>query len=155
MYKKEFAVISFLFASLVLFSVAGAKAQDTEIDKLIKDVSVDTRKGAISNYTYFMKFSYERHKMNAARKFTRRYEAILPAKFATNKVYAHQILLIHDSEKKLTDEEIMIARQNLAKELEKAESEADSKRISCRVLKTAVIGRPRSQMREKSSRLIF
>jgi hypothetical protein len=123
--KQKFVIISFLFVSLVLFSFSDSKAQEAEIDKIIKEVSVDTQKGAISNYTYLMKFSYERHKKLAGRKFTRLYEAILPAKFATNKVYPHQILLIQDSEKRLTEEEIMIARQNLAKELEKAESEAD------------------------------
>jgi hypothetical protein len=123
--KQKFVIISLLFVSLVLFSVSDSKAQEAEIDKIIKEVSVDTQKGAISNYTYFMKFSYERHKKLAGRKFTRLYEAILPAKFATDKVYPHQILLIQDSEKRLTEEEIMLARQNLAKELEQAESEAD------------------------------
>jgi hypothetical protein len=126
MYKHKFAIISLLFVSLVLFSALDAKSQDPEIDKIIKEVSVDTQKGAISNYTYLMKFSYERHKKLAGRKFTRLYEAILPSKFSTSKVLPHQILLIQDSEKKITEEEIMIARQNLAKELEKAESEADN-----------------------------
>jgi hypothetical protein len=123
--KQKFVIISFLFVSLVLFAFSDSKAQESEIDKLIKDVSIDPQKGAISNYTYLMKFSYERHKKLAGRKFTRLYEAILPSRFATNKVLQHQILLIQDSEKRLTEEEIMIARQNLAKELERAESEAD------------------------------
>jgi hypothetical protein len=129
MYKHKFVIISFLFVSLILFSALDAGAQeeqDAEIAKLIREVSVDTQKGAISNYTYLMKFSFERHKKLAGRKFTRLYEAILPSKFATNKVYAHQILLIQDSEQKLTPEDIMIARQNLAKELERAEKEADN-----------------------------
>lgn len=125
MYKQKFAVISFLFVSLALGFAPFAKAQDADIDKLIKEVSTDTQKGAIANYTYLMKFSYERHKKMAGRKFTRLYEAILPSKFATNRIYTHQILLIQDSEKRLTDEEIMIARQNLARDLEKAESDAD------------------------------
>ena len=123
--KQKFAVISFLFVSLALIFAPFAKAQEADIEKLIKEVTTDTQKGAIANYTYLMKFSYERHKKMAGKKFTRLYEAILPAKFATNKVYSHGFLLIQDSEKKLTDEEIMIARQNLAKDLERAESEAD------------------------------
>ena len=123
--KQKFAVISFLFVSLTVIFAPFAKAQDAEIEKLVKEVTTDTQKGAIANYTYLMKFSYERHKKMAGRKFTRLYEAILPAKFATDKVYPHGILLIQDSEKRLTDEEIMIARQNLAKDLERAEKEAD------------------------------
>lgn len=128
MYKQKFAIISILFVSLVLFSasVATAQADESEIERLIKEVSVDSQRGAISNYTYLMRFSFERHKKVAGRKFTRLYEAILPAKFATNRVYTHQILLLEDSEKRLTPDDIMIARQNLAKELEKAEKEAEN-----------------------------
>lgn len=129
MYKQKFAIISLIFVSLVLFSAIDARAQEddvAEINKIIEEVSVDTQKGAISNYTYLMKFSYERHKKLAGRKFTRLYEAILPSKISTNKVYSHQILLIQDSEKKLTDEEIMIARRNLARDLERDENEADN-----------------------------
>ena len=71
MYRPKFAVISFLFASLALSFAPFAKAQDADIDKLIKEVTTDTQKGAIANYTYLMKFSYERHKKMAGRKFTR------------------------------------------------------------------------------------
>lgn len=130
MYKQKFAIISFLFVSLVLFSVSAATAQEeSEIERLIKEVSVDTQRGAISNYTYLLRFSFERHKKLAGRKFTRLYEAILPSKFATNRVYGHQILLLEDSEKRLTEEDIMIARQNLARELEKNEQEAENQPV--------------------------
>ena len=126
MYKYKLVIVFSLFVSLILFSVSNAKAQDAEIDRIIKEVSVDTQKGAISNFTYMMKFSYERHRKLAGRKFTRLYEAILPSKIATDKFYPHQLLLVQNSEQKLTNEEIMIARQNLAKELEKAEREAEN-----------------------------
>lgn len=126
MYKQNFAVISFLFVSLTLFFVSGAKAQDAEIEKIIRDVSVDTQKGAIANYTYLMKFSYERHRKLAGRKFTRLYEAILPSRITTNRKYTHRILLIKDSERNITDEQIMLARKDLARELEKVEKEAEN-----------------------------
>ena len=126
MYKYKLVIVFLLFVSLILFSVSDAKAQEAEIDRIIKEVSVDTQKGAISNFTYMMKFSYERHRKLAGRKFTRLYEAILPSKVSTNKFYPHQLLLVQNSEQKITDQEIMIARQNLAKELEKAEKEAEN-----------------------------
>jgi hypothetical protein len=126
MYKHGLAVISFLFVSLVLFSAVGGRAQEApEIDRIIREVSIDNQKGAILNYTYFMKFSYERHRKLAGRKFTRLYEAILPSKIPTNKIYTHQILLLEDSEKRLTREDVRIARENLARELEKDEREAE------------------------------
>jgi hypothetical protein len=124
--KQKFVIISFLFVSLILFSAFDARAQETEIDKIIKEVSVDSQKGAISNFTYLMKFSYERHRKFAGKKFTRLYEAILPSRFAINRAYSHRMLLIQDSEKILTQESIMIARKELAKELEKTENEADN-----------------------------
>ncbi len=128
MYKQKFAII--LFVSLVLFSASAATAQeDSEIERLIRTVSVDTQRGAISNYTYLMRFSFERHKKMAGRKFTRLYEAILPSRFVTNRIYGHQILLLEDSEKRLTPEDIMIARQNLARELEKAERDAENQPV--------------------------
>lgn len=136
MRKHEFLFISFLFATLVLFSATAARPQqtppltqpapDSEIDKIIRDVSIDSQKGAISNYTYMMKFSYERHKKFAGRKFSRLYEVILPARFSTRRIYRHQILLIEDSERAISNEEILSARQQLARELEKAENEADA-----------------------------
>lgn len=126
MYQHKLAIVSLLFVSLILFSAASVKSQDAEIERLIKEVSADTQKGAISNYTYFMKFSYERHRKLAGRKFTRLYEAILPSRFSTNKVVPHQLLLIQNSEQKITEEEIMIARQQLAKDLERMENEADN-----------------------------
>ena len=128
MYKQKSAII--LFVSLVLFSASSAATAqqdaDSEIERLIREVSVDTQRGAISNYTYLMRFSYERHRKMAGKKFTRLYEAILPGKFATNKVYTHQFLLLQDSERRLTEDDIMIARQYLARELEKAEREAEN-----------------------------
>lgn len=136
MYKQKFAIFSFLFFSLVLISASAALAQEAEepeIDRLIKTVSIDTQRGAFSNYTYLMRFSYERHRKMAGKKFTRLYEAILPAKFTTNRTYAHQILLLEDSEKRLTPEDILIARQNLAKELEKAEQEAENQPAAAQV----------------------
>jgi hypothetical protein len=135
MYKQKFAII--LFVSFVLLSTSTANAQEeeagAEIERLIRAVSVDTQRGAFSNYTYLMRFSYERHRKMAGRKFTRLYEAILPAKFATNRVYAHQILLLEDSEQRLTEQDIMLARQNIARELEKAEREAENQPVQAQV----------------------
>jgi len=125
MSKHKFAIISFLFAGVLLLFTSGVRAQETEIEQLIKDVSVDNQKGAISSYTYLLKFAFERHKGLAGRKFTRLYEAILPSRFVTNRVYSHQMLLLEDSERRLTAADIMNARKALAKELEKAESDAE------------------------------
>lgn len=129
MYKHKFAIISLLFVSSVLFLASDARSQESEIDRMIKEVSIDSQKGAISNYTYFMKFSYERHKKFAGRKFTRLYEAILPSKFSTNRIYRHQLVLLQDSEKNIPEVDIMNARKELAKELEKAENEADKQSV--------------------------
>lgn len=126
---QKIVINSLLFVSSVLFLTSAAEAQESEIDRIIKEVSVNTQKGAISNYTYFMKFSYERHKKFAGRKFTRLYEAILPAKFSTNRVYQHQLVLLQDSEKEISEVDILNARKELAKELEKAENEADKQAV--------------------------
>lgn len=129
MYKQKFVIISLLFVSSVLFLTSAARAQESEIDRIIKEVSVDTQKGAISNYTYLMKFSYERHKKFAGRKFTRLYEAVLPSKFSTNRIYRHQFVLLQDSERTIPEVDIISARKELAKELEKAENEADKEAV--------------------------
>jgi len=129
MYKHKFVIIFVLFVSSVLFLTSAASAQESELDRIIKEVSIDTQKGAISNYTYLMKFSYERHKKFAGRKFTRLYEAILPAKFSTNRIYRHQLVLLQDSERAIPEIDIMNARKELAKELEKAENEADKQAV--------------------------
>lgn len=126
MFKQKLVIISFLFVSLVLLSTSATAQEDPEIERLIGAVSVDTQRGAFSSYTYLMRFSYERHRKFAGKKFTRLYEAILPSKFATNRMYPHQILLLEDSERRLTPDDIMLARQNLARELEKAEQEAEN-----------------------------
>jgi len=129
MYKHKFAIISLLFVSSVLFLASDAKSQESEIDRIIKEVSVDSQKGAISNYTYLMKFSYERHRKFAGRKFTRLYEAILPSRFSTNRIYRHQLVLLEDSEKSILKADIINARKELAKELEKDENEANKQAV--------------------------
>lgn len=127
--KHKFAIISLLFVSSILFLASDAKSQESEIDQIIKEVSVDTQKGAILNYTYLMKFSYDQHKKFARRKFTRLYEAILPSKLTTNRIYRHKLLLLEDSEKEILKVDIMNARKDLAKELEKDENEADNQAV--------------------------
>lgn len=123
---KQLSIFVFGIA-LFMYSVPETKAQETEIEKLIKEVSVDTQKGAIFGYTYFMKFSYHRHKkFGSGRKFTRLYEAILPARFSLKKNYTHPFVLIRDSERAITGEDIDSMRNRLVSELERAESEADA-----------------------------
>lgn len=124
-HKSEYIfALSIIF---VLFSgVVQVKSQESEIEKLVKEVANDSQKGAIFNYSYLMKVSFERHKFGG-RKFTRLYEAILPSRFSLNRMYSHLFVLLKDSEKMISDEQIMLARKNIAKELEKAESEEEKK----------------------------
>lgn len=123
--KSKSAIIFFLCASFVLLFTINAKSQDTEIDTLIKQVSVDSQKGAISSFTYLMKFSYERHKKFGGRKLTRLYEAILPSRFSLNRIYRHPFILLEDSEKIVTPVDIIEARKQIAKQLEKTENEEE------------------------------
>jgi hypothetical protein len=125
MSKQKFTVVSFLLVASMLFLAPVAKPQESEIEKIIREVSVDTQKGAISNYTYLLKVSYDRHRL-AGRKFTRLYEAILPSRIAPHRIYQHQILLIQDSERLISELEIIEARKEMAKALQKAENEADA-----------------------------
>lgn len=111
---------------IILFSAFTVKAQDDEITKIINDVSVDTQRGAILNYTYQMRFSYNRHKFGG-RKFWRIYEAILPSRHSLKKFFGHPLILIEDSENRITDEQINISRLEIAKLLEKTENENDDK----------------------------
>lgn len=126
MYKQKFVFILLFCASLVLLSAFDAKSQEAEIDKIVKEVSVDSQKDAFLNYTYLMKFSYERHKKMGGRKFSRLYEAILPSRLAANRFYSHRMLLLEDSERLISSAEVADARKELAKELEKIEQEADT-----------------------------
>jgi len=119
--------IAFAFSlAVILLSAFTAKAQDDDIAKIISDVSVDTQRGAIFNYTYQMRFSYNRHKFGG-RKFWRIYEAILPSRHSLKKFFGHPLILIEDSENRITDEQINISRLEVAKLLEKAENEKDDK----------------------------
>lgn len=113
-----------LCLAFVLFSVIQVGAQESEIESLIKDVSVDSQRGAIFNYSYFMKFSYQHHKFGG-RKFTRLYEAIIPSRFTLNRTFSHPFVLLEDSERNISAEEIKVARSSIAKEIEKAEAEVD------------------------------
>ena len=79
MFRKPFLKFLILFVFCPAVLPVGVRAQHDEIGARIKDVSVDTQKGAIFGYTYQMKFSYHRNgKMGLGRKFTRLYEAIIP-----------------------------------------------------------------------------
>lgn len=122
-YNAFFIVI--LLAAFVSFASVGVQAQETDINTLIKDVSVDTQKRAMFGYTYYMKFSYNHYKKFGGRKFTRVYEAILPSQFSLKRTYSHPFILIEDSEKQITNEDIADMRKRLIAELERAESEAE------------------------------
>lgn len=119
---------TFIFILCAVFLTASAfevPAQETDIETIIKEASTDRQKGAVFGYTYFMKFSFNQHrKFGVGKKFTRQYEAILPTKFSLKKTYSHPLLVIKDSDRVITAEEIAHMRNELAKELERAESEA-------------------------------
>lgn len=126
MSKKQSVIILLLLTTTVLFSVSKIKAQENEIETLIKDVSADTQKGAIFGYIYQMKFSYNRRgKFGAGRKFTRVYEAIIPTRFTLKKIYAHPLLLTYDSEKVITTYDVEYMRSRMVEEIERAEKEAE------------------------------
>src|SRR6185369_1403843 len=123
--KFKFAIIFLLCNGFILFFASPAKAQEeTEIDRIIKDVLVDSQKGAISDYTYLMKFSYNQHR-KFGRKFTRLYEATLPSRFSTGRNYPHPLVLLEDSEKEVPARMITNARKELAQKLENDENDAD------------------------------
>lgn len=119
-------IISFaLCIAFILFSgVSEVKSQDSDISKIIEQVSEDSQKGAIFSYSYMMKVSYERHKLGG-RKFTRLYEAIIPSRFSLNRMYAHPLILLRDSEKTISEDAIRNTRKMIAKEIEKAENEQE------------------------------
>lgn len=76
-----------------------------------------------------MKFSYRKQKFGG-RKFTRLYEAILPSSFSLTRLFGHPLILLEDSERMITDEQIRMARQDVAVLLEKAENEKEVKLTS-------------------------
>jgi hypothetical protein len=100
------------------------KSQDSEISKIIQEVSQDTQKGAIFSYSYLMKISYEKHKFGG-RKFTRLYEAVIPSRYSLNRIYAHPFILLKDSEKPISEDAIRNTRKRIAMEIERAESEEE------------------------------
>jgi hypothetical protein len=112
-------------AVLVLTPTADFRGQDSEIEKLVGEISEDNQKGAIFSYTYLMKFSFEKHKSFPKRKFIRLYEAILPSRFSLTQVYSHPFILLSDSERNLTPLDIINARKDIAKRLERIESEEE------------------------------
>ena len=142
MSEHKFLSVFLLYFILVFVSAVNAPAQGQvqenetaatteaarqEIDALIADALVDTQKGAIFGYTYFMKFSFDhKRSFGSGRRFTRLYEAIIPSRFTLRKVYSHPFVLIRDSEKEITGEDIAKQRRQLADELERAETEAES-----------------------------
>lgn len=126
MSKYKPVIVFILCFSFILYSKHSIAAQETDINKLISEVSVDSQKGAMFGYTYFMRFSYSHHKkFGFGRKFTRLYEAILPLRFSLKRTYRHPFVLIQDSEKLITAQNIADMRKDLVKELERAESEDD------------------------------
>lgn len=127
MNKSKFFVVLLLCVSFIFVSASHSAAQEqNEIEKWIDDACVDTQKGAIFNYTYLVKVSYDRNKKwGFGRKFTRVYEAIVPAHFTLTKPYTHPLVLIEDSENRITQDAIMNARKDLVAELERAESVVD------------------------------
>lgn len=127
--KNPKFLIAFYF-SVTVFCICAvtSQAQDNqaEIEKWVEDVCIDTQKGAIFDYTYLLKLSYDKHKKGGfGRKFTRLYEAILPSRFTLTKTYSHPLVLINDSENPVTKNSIDLARQDLIKEMERAESVVD------------------------------
>jgi hypothetical protein len=122
--KAAFALcIAFiLFAGVV--SVKSQVSEMEQISKIIQEVSVDSQRGAIFSYSYMMKVSYENHKLGG-RRFTRLYEAVIPARFSLNRIYAHPLILLRDSEKPISDDAIRNTRKMIAEEIIKAESEAE------------------------------
>lgn len=127
MYKLRFAII-FVLCNVFLFA-SHAKAQENEIDKIIKEVSTDSQRGAISSYTYLMKFSYDQHRKFAGRKIKRLYEAILPSRLLTSRTFRHPLVLLEDSERTISGVEIMNSRKALVKDIEKFEEEADKQTV--------------------------
>jgi hypothetical protein len=126
MSRYEPVIILIFCIAFFIPSALVVKSQQSEIETLIKDVSVDTQKGAIFGYTYMMKFTYDKPgKIGFGRKFTRLYEAILPTRFSLKRHYSHPFVLINDSERTITAEDIAAMRRDLVKELERAESEDD------------------------------
>lgn len=111
-------------AFVLLLGVFQVKSQDSEISKIIQEVSIDSQKGAIFSYSYLMKVSYERHKLGG-RKFTRLYEAIIPSRFSLNRLYTHPYILLRDSEKTVSEDAIRNMRKLIAKEIERAEKEEE------------------------------
>lgn len=103
-----------------LLAVCPLVAQTPELGKLIDEVSVDSQKGAIFNYSYQMTVYYNRHKFGG-RRFTKVYEVVLPSRFSLNHNYTHPLILVKDSEREVTDEEVRRTREGIAKEIEKAE----------------------------------
>jgi hypothetical protein len=126
MHQPKTVVIIFLAIFCVLSLTVSGFGQEKDPEAIVREASVDTQRGAIFNYTYHMRFSFERHKKMAGRKFSRLYEAILPSRFALNRNYSHPFVLLQDSERNVTAEEIMNMRKDLAKELERAEKEEET-----------------------------
>jgi hypothetical protein len=118
------SILFFLTVSLSLSGTESAIAQVPEIEAIVNEVSLDSQKGALFNYSYQMSVRYKRNKFGG-RRFSKVYEAILPSRFSLNRVYAHPLILIKDSEQDISEEYIRHSREEIAKEIEKAEKLAE------------------------------
>ncbi|CAN5208675.1 hypothetical protein BH20ACI1_BH20ACI1_11040 [soil metagenome] len=127
MNKSKFLIALLFCLSIICVCAIHSQAQEqTEIEKWMDDICIDTQKGAIFDYTYLLKLSYDKYKKGGfGRKFTRVYEAILPSRFTLTKTYTHPLVLIEDSENPVTPGAIDLARQDLVKEMERAEKVVD------------------------------
>lgn len=127
MFGLRILVSIFFCLSLISVSSAQNLSQETGIKKLIEDVSVDTQKGAIFNYTYQLEVSYaKKNKLGFGRKFTKTYKAVIPSRFDLNSVYTHPLVLVKDSEKLITREDIDNDIKDLVEKIDRAERAADN-----------------------------
>lgn len=119
-------ILVFCFCIIAVFTIR-SNAQEIDSENLIREISTDTQKGAVFNYSYMMKVYFQRNKNGKIdKKFTRLYDAILPSRFSLNNTYTHPFILFQDTEKEISAMEIAQMRKELAKKLEKAENEAEN-----------------------------
>ena len=129
--SRIFFSASICIAVILLLSLQAA-AQDngnSEIDEMIKAVCTDSQKGAISDYSYQLRISYLRKKSGFDTKFKRLYQAILPSSNTLTRYKRHPFILLEDSRKHITPQDVRNMRQQLSDQLIRMETVAAEKPV--------------------------
>ncbi len=113
-------------AVFVLILTSLIKAQEPiEVESLINDILSEDQQSALLGYTYHLEFIRSKKTFYGKDRLTKRFEAILPARFAVKRTYKHPLLLVYDSNRLITAQEIIQRRNEIVEKLEQMENAPD------------------------------